>query len=153
MKEKDRIIKLFKELYNGDPWLDSSISGNLSNIDAEWAAQKPRHVTNSIWEIVNHLSIWREVVLDRINGAEADTPDHNYFLPIADKSEKAWSISLRKLEKSQEDWLGFLDKLTDEKLSQRYLETHYTVYDLIFGIMQHDAYHLGQLALLKNYEL
>ncbi|RZJ66912.1 MAG: DinB family protein [Flavobacterium sp.] len=153
MTQNENLIKQFKELFNGDPWLDSSTLGILSSVSFERAAQKPKHLTNSIWEITNHVISWREVVLARIHGAKDVTPEHNYFLPIDDTSEKAWLKTLEQLKKSQEVWIGFLGTVSDEKLSQQYLNTNYNVYDLIFGIMQHDAYHLGQLALLAKYEL
>jgi uncharacterized damage-inducible protein DinB len=153
MEENQRMVKLFKDLFNGDPWLDSSIIGILSGVSAQRAARKPENATNSIWEIANHVADWREVVLARIHGAPANTPEHNYFLPVEDESAEAWQETLRKLQLTQDAWLGFLETVSPEKLSETYLDSDYTVYDLVFGIMQHDAYHLGQMALVAKYDL
>ena len=151
--ENEKIVKLFKDLFDGYPWLDASILGTLEGIPAQKAAAKPHSATNSIWEIVNHISSWRHVVLNRIHGSDRETPQHNYFLPVEDTSADAWKASVYKLGETQQDWLAFLSSATPEKLNEHYLDTHHTVYDLIFGIMQHDAYHLGQLALLSKYDL
>lgn len=153
MAENLRMVKLFKDLFDGDPWLDVTTLGTLQGVTAQKAARKPSAVSNSIWETVNHVISWREVVLGRIHGDPANTPSHNYFLAVEDISEKAWQETLQKLEKTQQAWLDFLESVTDEKLSQRYLDSDYTIYDLIFGILQHDAYHLGQLTLLAKYDL
>jgi len=153
MSENERMSKLFRDLFDGDPWLDSSILGILEVVSAQKAAARPTNVTNSIWEMVNHISSWRDVVLERIHGSKSPTPDHNYFLPVTDTSASAWKQALSRLERSQQEWLEFLDHVTPEKLSETYYDTDYTIYDLVFGIMQHDAYHLGQIALLSKYDL
>lgn len=144
---------LFRNLFNGDPWLDITILGTLSGIMPEKAAKKPAYGGNSIWEITNHVVSWREAVLARIHGAPGNTPSHNYFLPVNDTSAEAWKMTLEALEKSQETWLGFLLKVSEDDLQRQYLDSDYTVYDLIHGILQHDAYHLGQLTLLAKYDL
>ncbi|MBD3582719.1 DinB family protein [Flavobacterium selenitireducens] len=147
------MIKLFRDLFDGDPWLDSALMPTLRGISAEKAAEKPSSVVNSIWEVVYHVRMWRDVVLNRVNGEFDPTPEHNYFLEISDTSAEAWKKLLSELEQTQVDWLNFLEKVSPEKLSEKYLDSGYTVYDFIFGIMQHDAYHLGQLALLVKYRL
>jgi len=153
MTENQRMIKLFRDLFDGSPWLEVSMMGTLNQIDAQKAASKPNTATNSIWELVNHVISWREVVLDRIHGASKISPDHNYFFQVKDTSEAAWKETLQKFYISQQIWLGFLDEVSQEKLSEQYGDSGYSVYDLIFGIMQHDAYHLGQLSLLVKYNL
>jgi uncharacterized damage-inducible protein DinB len=68
MNESERIIKLFKDLYEGHPWLDVTFMDTLKNMSAEDAAKKPKPGWNSIWEIVNHVISWRLAVLERIEG-------------------------------------------------------------------------------------
>ena len=55
MKEAERIIKLFEDLYNGSPWIDVNIVDTLKNITTNQAANKIIAERNSIWEIVNHV--------------------------------------------------------------------------------------------------
>ncbi len=40
-----------------------------------------------------------------------------------------------------------------EFLELQHPESDYSNYDIIHGLLQHDAYHLGQLVLLSKYEL
>ena len=71
MKETQRIIKLFKDLYEGNPWIDVNITGTLGKITAQQAAKKIVLRHNSIWEIVNHLISWRlyqDEILSRPKG-------------------------------------------------------------------------------------
>ncbi|MCP9750523.1 DinB family protein [Ferruginibacter sp. HRS2-29] len=151
MKETTRIKALFKNLYNGDPWLAITLLGTLENITSEQAAKRAAPGMNSIWEITNHLINWRKTVLQRVHGTVIPSPDHNYFLPVEDNSAKAWQETLKILEETQQQWEDFLQKMEDDDLQNHYPANHYTHYEHIHGIIQHDAYHLGQIALLAKH--
>ena len=148
--ETARILNLLKDLYNGDPWLDVTLVATLSEVSAERAAKKPSG-GNSIWEITNHLIAWRENVLNRISGIEMTTPPNNYFTPVEDVSENAWQQTLSTLEASQQKWERFLEKMSDDELSGIYQPNGLMHYQHIHGIIQHDAYHLGQIVLIAKH--
>lgn len=150
MTERDRIKKLFRDLYSGDPWIDVTLDGTLQNIEAEKAAKKISAERNSIWQIVNHLISWRQNVLRRLEGEEIITPQNNYFEPVNDTSEEAWHSTLAKLEDTQRQWVSFLENFDEGRFSRVYADSHTTYYELIHGILQHDAYHLGQIVLLSK---
>ena len=151
MNETQRIHKLFEDLYKGDPWLDVTLAGTLSKISAAKAAQKPGPEWNSIWEITNHLICWRENVLKRVKGNVIATPGNNYFSYIIDTSEIAWQQTQRKLYDSQEAWTAFLSEQNPEDLNKIYPANNHTYADHIHGIIQHDAYHLGQIVMLAKH--
>ena len=149
MKEPERIASLFKDLYNGQPWLDVTITGTLASISAGQAAKKTAP-WNSIWEIVNHLVSWRLEVLERVKGIHTQTPADNYFRPVADTSPAAWQHTLASFEDTQQRWLSFLESMNEQDLEKSYAPTSLTYYQHLHGILQHDAYHLGQIALLAK---
>lgn len=152
MKETARSIKLFKDLYNGHPWIDVNIVGVLTQINALQASKKIFPNCNSIWEIINHLISWRINVLQRVHGKIMQAPEDNYFNPIEDTSENAWSETLNKLEKSQHQWVDFLKEFKEEDFDKNYPGNNMTYYEHIHGIIQHDAYHLGQIVLLAKFK-
>jgi uncharacterized damage-inducible protein DinB len=151
MMETQRIKSLFENLYDGNPWLDVTLIGTLSEISAEKAAKKPAGGGNSIWEIADHIISWRENVLQRINGQTMITPDDNYFTPVSDTSENAWQQTLKNLATSQQKWMEFLQGFSDPELSGIYPPNGHTHYEHIHGIIQHDAYHLGQVVLIAKH--
>ena len=151
MKETARIKKLFEDLYAGDPWLEVTLVGTLAELSAQQAAHKPSPNWNSIWEITNHLISWRENVLDRVNGKTLQTPENNYFSYVIDTSDIAWQLALKKLHDSQEAWLEFLDEIQDSEMEKIYPLNEHTYADHIHGIIQHDAYHLGQIVMLAKH--
>jgi uncharacterized damage-inducible protein DinB len=149
MKETERIISLFNDLYNGQPWLDVTIIGTLAPISAGQAAKKTAP-WNSIWEIVNHLISWRLEVLERVQGVHTKTPADNYFRPVTDPSPDAWKNTLKAFEDTQLRWVNFLKSMNEKDFEKIYQPTSLNYYQHIHGILQHDAYHLGQIALLAK---
>jgi len=151
VEDTKRIKKLFEDLYHGSPWLDVTIVGTLQDVSAKQAATKLWPQWNSIWEIVNHLISWRINVLQRVQGIIIESPENNYFAPQADTSEAAWEDTLTKLEASQQAWTSFLEDLDEENLGKSYPANNHSYYEHIQGIIQHDAYHLGQIVLLAKH--
>lgn len=150
MKETKRIKKLFEDLYNGIPWIDVTIMDTLKNISAEQAAKKVTSGRNSIWQIVNHMIAWRENVLLRVQGNEVTAPNNNYFTQLEIISETEWQKALERLANSQDQWIRFLENFDESQFDRIYASNKMSYYEHIHGILQHDAYHLGQIVLLSK---
>ena len=150
MKETRRIAKLLEDIYQGSPWIDVCLMSTVKNISAGQAAAKVSPNWNSIWEILNHLISWRLTVLQRVQDTVIPSPANNYFAPVNDTSDEAWQLTLQKLEDSQQQWMLLLKKFKKKDLEKTYPGNDMTYYEHIQGIIQHDAYHLGQIVLLAK---
>jgi uncharacterized damage-inducible protein DinB len=149
MKELERFQKLFRDHYDGDPWIEINIRGTLEGLSAKGASQKVGSL-NTIWQIVNHAINWRETLLKRIQGENAPAPENNFIETITDVSEEAWSQTLKRLQSSQDHLLSYLSAEKEINLDEKPREGPYSRYELIEGILQHDVYHLGQIVLIKK---
>lgn len=149
--ETIRISHLFKNIYDGNPWAASTIFPLLNTINAKQAATKVLPNCNTIWEIVNHITRWRENVLLRIQGKIRPAPAHNYFTAVKDTSEAAWHKTLTKLHNSQENWITVLKGFNNSYLETLYAADDFNYYEHIHGILHHDAYHLGQIVMLLKF--
>ncbi len=150
MKETKRITKLFEDLYNGRPWIDVTIMDTLKNISAEQAAKKVTPERNSIWQIVNHMIAWRENVLLRVQGNEVAAPNNNYFIALRNTTDTEWQKAIQRFANSQDQWIRFLENFDEAQFENIYSSNKMTYYEHIHGIVQHDAYHLGQIVLLSK---
>ncbi|WP_264563633.1 DinB family protein [Flavobacterium sp. N3904] len=150
MLESKRISNLYQSIYNGNPWLDVTLADTLKDVNAQQAYKKVHPNLNTIWEIVNHIILWRRNILGRVQGEEITTPDHNYFVPVLDSSEAAWQQSLQNLAKTQEQWNTFLAYFDDADFERIYIDNNHTYYEHIHGLIHHDVYHLGQIVILKK---
>jgi uncharacterized damage-inducible protein DinB len=148
MKETERIRVLVKALYNGHPWLDVNMVDNLSKLTWQQAGRKLHPRLNTIWEIVDHMVGWRMNVLQRVQGAVIQTPANNYFAPVTKQSKADWTATLERFQVSQDAWIDFLERSDDDILEKTYPVNQMSFYEQIQGIIQHDAYHLGQIVLL-----
>ncbi len=90
--------------------------------------------------------------MQRVQGEIIKTPENNYFAPIQDTSETAWSEALNKLEKTQQQWIDFMKEFKEEDFDKIYSGNNMSYYEHIHGIIQHDAYHLGQIVLLTKFK-
>lgn len=150
MKEQEQLSKLFNDLYHGTPWIDINIESTLNEISAKEAATKPFPNFNSIWEIVNHMISWRQTLLKRLQGEEVESPEDNYFSYIPDRSESAWLKTKELFAACQHDWLHTLKKMKRKDFIHQHESSSFSNYEFINGILQHDAYHLGQIRLMKK---
>lgn len=148
--EKERMIGLLQKLYDGEPWIDVTLKSTLGKLTAEQAAARALEKCNTIWEIVNHLITWRNTVKERIKYNPIKTPGNNYFEKVLDTSKTAWVETLKKLDDSQNDWVAFLNNLNENDLQKTESASQMTYYELIRGIIQHDAYHLGQIVIMSK---
>ncbi len=161
MTELSRIMHQFENCFKGNPyaWHGSSLLPTIENILAEKAIQRPIPEVHNIWELVNHITIWRNEAKKSLEGDSFPfLPDDQEWPPIHDKSEEAWKETIDKLIITHK---GFMETLTSfdptlfdvrinigEPWSSPWLET--TFYELIYGTLHHEIYHTGQIALLKK---
>jgi len=150
MTDQAQLTKLFSDLFDGSPWIDVNIMNTLDEVSAKEAATKPFPNFNSIWEIVNHLIGWRDTVLKRIQGENIESPENNYFSFIRDRSESSWQQTKERFRESQLQWLKAIKKFKRKDLDTRHEFSSFSNYELLQGILQHDAYHLGQIRLMKK---
>ncbi|MEO8447787.1 MAG: DinB family protein [bacterium] len=146
--ETARIKKLISDHFDGSPWLDVTLYDTLQKISSAQAAKKIDDL-NSIWQIVNHLTAWRETVCTKLSGESVTVTPDNFIVDITDTSEKNWKNDLKKLEKSQKTLMKFLSDSRDSDFELEYSNGH-TFYEHLQAILQHDAYHLGQIVILQK---
>ena len=150
MEETNRISKLFDDLYDGHPWIDVMIKPTLDGITALQAASRIYDNWNTIWEIVNHMISWRENVLRRVQGEVIQSPANNYIEVVNDTSENAWQETLERFAATQKAWTGFLKKFNPADFENQYAPNGLSYYEHMHGILQHDAYHLGQIVIMSK---
>ena len=155
--ESSRLIDQFQRAHDGDPWHGSPLKDILKGVTAERAARKPANGAHSIWELVLHLTAWRNETARRATGAPAGEPAEGDYPPVGAPTPARWKAALADLDKSHANLVTAVRGMPDAQLLQptndprdRELGLGVTHYELFHGIVQHDAYHAGQIAILKR---
>lgn len=149
--EAERIIDQLERSFEGDAWHGSSLSEILCCITVEQAASRPIPDAHSIWEIVLHTSVWQRTVRQRLQGTPiVSLPDHEDWPPVDDTSPGAWSAAVAELRSEYEKLREEAEKWRGRDLEERTEGQRYTVYEMLHGVIQHNLYHAGQIALLKK---
>ncbi|HEX7880479.1 MAG TPA: DinB family protein [Candidatus Eisenbacteria bacterium] len=155
--ERDRLALEIADAYDGDPWHGSPITAILDGIDATQAAARPIEDAHTIWELVLHMTGWTREVARRVAGGKPGEPEAGDWPEVVDTSKSAWLAARRDLARTHEELRQAIKSLDDEAIMapprvprDRAAGTGTTIYRSVHGLVQHDAYHAGQIALLKK---
>jgi uncharacterized damage-inducible protein DinB len=149
-KELDFIIAQLKDAYQGDPWFGRNAKELLSEVKEETAFTKLAN-QHSILELVWHMVTWREFTIDRLQPEKALAYFEETDWRELDHNDKSlWSQAVQKLGKTQEQLLSLLQNTEDVVLDQLVKEKSYDFRKLLHGLIQHDIYHLGQIAYINK---
>ena len=150
MSEVERIIDQLKRAFEGEAWHGPSVLEIIEGITSQQAAARPFNGIHSIWEIVLHIAAWEHAILRRLNGDRAQLPTEEDWPSVAATSDEAWERTRQALRKGHNDLRSAITRLDDSQLDQPIIEGMPSVYVTLHGIVQHDLYHAGQIAILKK---
>jgi uncharacterized damage-inducible protein DinB len=153
MSETARIADQLRRAFDGEAWHGDSLFEILHGVTAQQAAARPVKNAHSIWELVLHVAAWDGAVRRRMAGAAAKLSDDENFPPVSDTSEAAWQNALSHLRRAHEELIEAVVQLPDSRLGEQVLseqQPYYTYYFMLHGLVQHELYHAGQIALLKK---
>ena len=150
MSEIIRINEQLRRAFEGPAWHGPSLTEVLAGVPAEKAAAKPIAGAHSIWELVLHVIAWERVVIRRLGGETIDSLDPQEDWPaIPDQSETAWRKALAQLKSTHDDLFLAISKFPEGRLNDK-VSGKYPYYALLHGVIQHNLYHAGQIAILKK---
>jgi uncharacterized damage-inducible protein DinB len=148
-----RLADQIRRAFEGDAWHGDSIKELLAGVTADTAAARPIKNAHSIWELVLHIAAWDDAVYRRIGGAPVELTKQQDFPPVRDTSPAAWRQTLSHLEQTHNQLIKAVAAFPDSRLQDQVpgkTEDYYDFYYLFSGIVQHELYHAGQIALLKK---
>lgn len=155
------MINLVEELnkaYNDDAWHGNNTLSLILSANPQKVFTHPIPNAHSIAELVLHLTAWTEEALDRINGQAAKEPLIGDWPMPKDKSAEEWQTIINQFKKANEQLIGAIANINANKWNNpitdyrdNALGTGVNNAQLISGIIQHHAYHSGQIALLLKF--
>jgi uncharacterized damage-inducible protein DinB len=153
MSEAARLADQIRRAFDGEAWHGDSVIEILNSVDAKTAAAHPIKNAHSIWELVLHIATWDAVTVKRIAGTAVEPSDAENFPPVKDASEAAWQKAIENAKRSHNQLVKAVASFPDSRLQEQVpgkTEPYHNFFYLFSGIVQHELYHAGQIALLKK---
>jgi len=152
--ETPRIADQLNRIVNGPAWLGPSLLDTLRGVEAGDAATHPQRGAHSIWEIVLHTTTWLEVIRQRLHGtAPARIEDDLDWPPVTDPTPERWDDAVARLRAAADELRSAILGTGDHRLPDELpgVDDSWSAYDSLHGVVQHVAYHAGQIALLRKH--
>jgi uncharacterized damage-inducible protein DinB len=151
MSESNRIGDQLRRSFEGTAWHGPSLEEVLAGVTAEKAAAHPIVGVHSIWEIVLHIATWENIVRRRLEGEDFDDPPPEIdWKPAVNDDEHSWQAALDGLKSANLALRDAISRIDDSRLKEIIPRKNYSVYYMLHGVIQHDLYHGGQIAILKK---
>jgi len=151
MSEIQHIGEQLQRAFEGNAWHGPAVRELLADVTAAQASGRPLPNAHSIWEITLHITTWERVVLRRLQGEMVvNLPAEQDWPPVRDTSEAPWRQAIRDLEQANHDLRAAVTPSTEARLGDMVPGKDHSVYVMLHGIIQHDLYHAGQIAVLKK---
>lgn len=146
----DHNLKLLNEVFEQER-SHAPLLTSVHDLTAAQAAWKPSPERNSIWKIVNHVSLWKEYSARRMAGEPprpfgwAKEVDWQEILEV---TEEAWRASVQRLRHAHAAVKAELAKRSDDDLERPLPGGRYPLYR-IQSVAVHNAYHVGQIRYIR----
>jgi uncharacterized damage-inducible protein DinB len=147
------IIQSLEETTNGHPWFGRSVYAILEEVDPTTVYIHPGNNGHSLIELLYHMITWVEFTCDGLKGEKGKGVD--FFEELdwrnIDPIEHTWEKGLQQFKQANKDLISVLNTTDDAALEQIVRGRKYTVRYMLNGLVQHNIYHLGQVAYVKKF--
>jgi uncharacterized damage-inducible protein DinB len=150
---KDMLVNHLTYTFEKEAW-QPSLSEAIEGLAAQQAAWKPAAGRHSIWQIVRHVVLWKQSVLDAIDGRAADFNT----LEAADwqdaaGDDAAWQADVGRLRSISMEIKRRVEGLDEADVAAA-MATYAGRRERPLGLWvmlaaTHDAYHAGQIRYLR----
>jgi uncharacterized damage-inducible protein DinB len=144
------LAEQLRRAFEGDAWHGPALLELLQDVDVATAAAKPLPDAHSIWELVLHIAAWDDAAWRRLAGAKFQ-PTGTANFPLALKpTQAAWRKAIAHAKRTHDVLIKSVAALPDSRLRERVPGKRYNFHFMLHGVVQHELYHAGQIALLKK---
>ncbi len=151
MREVNRIARLLERTFSGQAYHGPSFRDVLEDVNVAMAARRPEGGAHSIWELVSHVTLELRYARALLEGsAKPWVAGRTTWSAQQAPSPEAWDQALNELEDANREFVGAVERLDDGVLGEHLSQVRCTYYVMLHGMVQHSAYHAGQIAILKR---
>lgn len=148
------LVETLDGAFAGRGWHGTTLTGSLRGLTPAQALRRPGRGRRCIWEIVLHAAYWKYAARCRITGTRPAggfprSPANWPALP-APATAAAWRADVRLLKAMHAELRDAVAAIPPRRLAARTPSGAWRLAELIHGAAAHDAYHTGQIQLIKR---
>lgn len=155
--ECTRLADQLERTWKGDAWHGPTLSDLTDGLSSSQAATHHLEEAHSIWELVLHLTNWMREVERRMGGAPPAMPEDGDWPEVGEVTDERWQAARSALGTEVASLAARIRAFDDARLQERVgqqrdaaMGTGSTYYVTLHGVVQHNLYHAGQMALLRK---
>jgi hypothetical protein len=96
------------------------------------------------------MTFWETEVCRRLKLLPPRPPDELNFPPVGEVTTENWNRTLEGFRRSNRDLRDTISQLDDSQLDQPLPARKRSAYVEVHGVIQHNLYHAGQIAVLRK---
>ena len=152
MNSSEAIADSLRRTLTGPMWHGDAVNQLLSGVSATDAARRPVAGAHTIWELVLHMTAWANIAQKRLSSKAQPEPTMAEDWPPVrgGQSIETWSDALMRLTEAYESLALRAEGLDRDALRTQVRGHDYSVRVMLIGVVEHGAYHGGQIGLLKR---
>jgi len=144
-------VQIFQKLrdysWDEEAWF-LPLAPAIEGVTASQAAWQPPGGGNTIWQTLNHLNYFNALMVKRVQGLSAPTTAETNTETFGDKGDPGDEVGWQKTVEDAKRIAGELKQvfkaLTEKELEEKELANK------IAAWVMHDAYHTGQIVLIRK---
>ncbi len=152
MSVKDLLLREFGTCYDTDSWF-VAVRNAIAGLNVEQACEKPNDDVNCIWESLSHLTYYNYAYLQRFKGIayEYDVSSNNETFSTGEYEEAEWQTDVARFDAVMREFRDLIAAADEGKFAEQVsADNTRTWAELISDINTHNAYHAGQILLLRK---
>lgn len=126
----------------------------IEGLTAEQASWKPNPQSHSIWQLVRHILFWNEYILQTLQGgrepANAIDNDQTFGDSGDPDDEEGWREIVKRVAEVYGSMRHEIIRRESSDLDGSFDEQGTTIQEILADIAMHDAYHIGQIMLIRK---
>lgn len=150
---KELLLQQFGTCFDRNGWF-VAIRNAVDGVTVEQAAWKPDGSDdNSIWELLSHVTYYNYAYLQRFKGIEFqyDVGNNDQTFSTGEYTESEWQADLARFDSVMNEFRELIMAADESKFTEPVpTKTSRKWWEVIADINAHNAYHGGQILLLRK---
>ena len=150
--EIQAIISKLQDVLNGQPWYGKPVYELLDEVDQDLQYVKPTAESHSLIDLLYHIVTWAEFAQKRIEKEPIQNMEAFNALdwrPI-DPDLHNWQKGVAALKASHQKIIELMQTKDDAFLDETVDYRKYNFRYMLNGLIQHNIYHLAQIAYVNK---